>query len=278
MNNSPLIALLTDYGISDPFAGIVKGVLSQLAPGVPIVDLTHEIPPGDVRRGAITLWQARPYFQPGTIFLAVVDPGVGTSRRGIIIQEGDHTFVGPDNGLFTFLLAEKFQAWELRNPKFTLPTPGITFHGRDLFAPAAAHVALGVPGSAFGPPIDAPIHLPYPQLSSPAPGVLRGEILHTDRFGNLLTSLGQFRRLADANTLLFDPWIPGVSRDYLDQQRVRLHLPNGTVLDWANTFAEVPVQSCAAIVGSSGLIEIVANRQRVVEILDLKCGELVTIQ
>jgi S-adenosyl-L-methionine hydrolase (adenosine-forming) len=277
MKNTPLIALLTDFGNSDPFAGILKGILSRFAPGIPIVDLTHEIPPGDVRRGAITLWQAQPYFPPGTIFLAVVDPGVGTSRRGLILQTLDHTYVGPDNGLFTFLLNERFQAWELRNPKFALQNPGATFHGRDIFAPAAAHVAQGVHGSAFGPILTNPISLPHPHLSSPTSGVLMGEVLHADRFGNLLTSLGQFRRLEE-DTLLLVPWLPNVSEGYFYLDRVRLYLPNGTILEWAITFADVPANSCAAIVGSSGLVEIVANRQSAAEILSLENGELVTIK
>ena len=144
------IVILTDFGTSDPFTGIMKGVIAGIAPDRPIIDLTNEIPPGDIRRAAVMLWQASPYFPAGSVFLTVVDPGVGTSRRPIFLKTRDHVFIGPDNGVFTFILGESFQAWELQNPRLTLQNPGMTFHGRDIFAPAAGYAALGTPGPEFG--------------------------------------------------------------------------------------------------------------------------------
>src|SRR3990170_218256 len=188
MNSARTIALLTDFGYLDPFSGILKGVIAKIAAGISIVDITHGISPGDVRRAAIVLWQSRIYFPAGTIFLCVVDPGVGTARRGIILKVNEHVYIGPDNGIFTFILGEEYQAWEIRNPDYALPEPGITFHGRDIFSPAAAHIAQGVSPYDFGPSIYNLFLLPNPVLEYPSAGILNGEILFADHFGNLLTS------------------------------------------------------------------------------------------
>jgi S-adenosylmethionine hydrolase len=189
---SPLIAILTDFGTSDPFVGIMKGVIAQIAPGVPTIDLTHEIPPGDIRRAAVELWRSTPYFPNGTVFLCVVDPGVGTARRSVIVTgnlmqdrtEKAYTFVGPDNGTFTFL-EHTLPAWELKSPSFALQGASSTFHGRDVYAPAAAYAALGHAGAEFGPPVKELVRLPLPRLKTSANGQLQGEILHADHFGNL---------------------------------------------------------------------------------------------
>jgi len=270
------IVLLTDFGATDPFVGIMKGVIANIAPDTPTIDLTHAIPPGDVQRGAITLWQARPYFPKGTVFLSVVDPGVGTSRRPIILQTRGYTFVGPDNGLFTFVLGKNTQAWELRNPRLILSNPGMTFHGRDIFAPAAGHAARGVPGPEFGPPISDWRLIPVPELDSPSPGIIHGQILHADHFGNLLTSLGRFNPRPD-DRLDFRPWVGRAPRRQIDLRHSRLQLPDGKTLPGASTFAQIPEGACAALVGSSGLIEIAANRQSAANLLNLHGGEPVTL-
>lgn len=279
--NARLIVLLTDFGLSDPFAGILKGVIASIAPRAQVVDLVHEIPPGDVRRGAITLWQAWDYFPAGSVFVGVVDPGVGTSRRPILVETGARTFVGPDNGLISFVLEDDYQAWELRNPRFALPNPGTTFHGRDLFAPAAAYLASGVAGPEFGPPATGLTRLPGPRLDLSDPKSLRGEVLFADRFGNLLTSLGQFLGQADSSFEL-KPWLlkasMGVSLPRFRLEDYRLFLPAGESLGWANTFAEVPPDDCAFLVGSSGLLEIVAFRRSAAELLGLHPGDTVTLQ
>lgn len=281
----PLIAMLTDFGLTDPFVGMMKGVIASIAPGAQIVDLTHEIPPGDISRGAVTIWQSRPYFPPGTIFLGVVDPGVGTARRPVLVNSKDQIFIGPDNGLFTFLLGDKYQAWELRNPQLALPGPGKTFHGRDIFAPAAAYAANGIPAPEFGPSAGPLICLPPAHLSSPAPETLQGEVLYPDRFGNLLTSLGRFVALSEG-FYKFDPWISGIgtgavqeaSKVRFQMKDSRLSLPDSTTLHWVATFAEVPSDGCAFLVGSSGLLEIVACQRSAAQILDLHPGEKVTLR
>jgi hypothetical protein len=287
MEKAPLVALLTDFGTSDPFAGIMKGVIASIAPGIQIVDLTHEIPPGDVQRGAVALWQAMMYFPPGTIFLGVVDPEVGTFRRPVLVESENRTFIGPDNGLFSFVLGGDYQAWELRNPRLALPSPGNTFHGRDIFAPAAAHAASGIPGSEFGPAAAPLSRLPAPLLDSSASQMLRGEVLFPDRFGNLLTSLGQFVPLA-GGTYELQPWLrAGSATNKAGQEKrllrfhpafTRLYLPGGESLQWVTTFAEAPPGGCAFLVGSSGLLEIVAFQRSAAEILGLRSGNEITLR
>ncbi|HJZ04967.1 MAG TPA: SAM-dependent chlorinase/fluorinase [Patescibacteria group bacterium] len=280
MANFPLIVLMTDYGLADPFSGILKGVISRIAPEVAMIDLTHEIPHGDVLRGAINLWQARSYFPEGTIFLCVVDPGVGTTRRGILVNSGGYSFIGPDNGLFTFIYGIDFQVRELYNPAYFLPITSATFHGRDIFAPVAAYVARGVSSAEFGPGITNPARLPLPRLDSPTVGVLRGECLFADRFGNMLTSIGKFQDNRDS--LVFTPWIsvhpPLASAIKYPAKNLYLHLKNGRRLSWANTFAAVPEGDSAFLVGSSGLLEIVANQQSATNLLGLEAGEPVILK
>jgi S-adenosylmethionine hydrolase len=273
----PLIVLLTDFGNLDPFVGIMKGVIATIVPGVSMIDLSQEIPPGDIQRAAVTLWQAARYFPKGSVFLVVVDPGVGTHRRPMLLEVGGRCYIGPDNGIFSFLLDKDFQAWELKNPSLALPDPGKTFHGRDIFAPAAAHAALGVTGPEFGPPIKNPIRLPAPQLNSPSPGALNGQVLFADHFGNLLTSLGCFQPITEAQYRLV-PWVGSLPEMVISTQGAYLALPGGGRLPWVYTFAEIPQKECAFLVGSSGLLEIVTNRQSATRTLDLHGGEIVSLQ
>ena len=281
MEKSSLITILTDFGNKDPFTGIMKGVIAGIAPDANILDLTNEIPPGDILRGAIALWQAAGYFPKGTVFLCVVDPGVGTSRRAILLESGDYTFVGPDNGLFTFVMGKNNRIWELSNRDYWLPGPGSTFHGRDIFAPGAAYAAMGVPGREFGALVLDPVLLPAPRLERQVSGALVGEIMLADRFGNLLTSLGQLQKSTEGSFVL-KPWlVEGV--DPISEARFTmgdsvLELPDETILKWSDTFAQVPPESCAFLVGSSELIEIVSNQQSAAEILELKRGDPITLR
>jgi S-adenosylmethionine hydrolase len=273
---SPPIVLLTDFGWRDPFVGIMKGVIAGINPEAALIDLSHAIPPGDIQRGAISLWQSAPYFPKGTIFLCVIDPGVGTKRKAIILNAKGRSFVGPDNGVFSYLLEEGFEAWRLTNPDLALARPGRTFHGRDLFAPAAAHASRGIPGPQFGDPVAELVRLPDPILDSPAPGVLRGEILHADRFGNLLTSLGKFRQ-ASQGLWQLQPWVQDTPLQPMELRAEHVQLPNGDTLAWVSTFAQVPRNQCAALVGSSGLIELVANQESAAELLKLERGQEISL-
>jgi len=270
------IVILTDFGTSDPFVGIMKGVIAGISPESPIIDLTHEIPPGDIRLGSITLWQSVSYFPKGSIFLCVVDPGVGTKRNPIILETGENIFVGPDNGLFSLAISDPYRAWVLENPALALPNPRSTFHGRDIFAPAAAHAASGVSGSAFGPKIRTLIQDPSPILKCPSTRSLEAEIIHIDRFGNALTSLGQFNPKQGDNHI-FDPWIGDLLPAELNLQAAYLEIPRGDHIPWAATFANIPEGNCAFLIGSSGLLEIAANRQSGAKMLDLKTGDRVRL-
>ncbi len=279
MSHIPPIALLTDFGYSDPFVGIMKGVIAKIAPRAPLIDITHNIPPGDIRRAAVMLWQSIKFFPAGTIFLSVVDPGVGTRRRGIIVQTENQLFVGPDNGIFSFILGKKFAAWELIDPNFQLPQSGTTFHGRDIFAPAAAHAANGIEGSQFGSSIAEIARLPSPRLHIKS-NQIEGEILYSDQFGNLLTSLGKWIS-SDREKFFFDPWLnigASLSGDItIAKNQASLMLTNGHILSWVDTFADIPDGDCGMLVGSSGLVEIAANRSRAADLLKLSSGDPVTL-
>ena len=184
------ISFLSDYGTTDEFVGVVKSVIRQIAPGVGVVDVTHEVPPHDVRAGGLCLARAAQYLCPGVV-LAVVDPGVGTERRAVAVEVGDgaSVLIGPDNGLLAPAVAfvgGATRAVELANPDLQLAAPGPTFAGRDVFAPAAAHLCRGVPLEAFGPAVDpAALRPGLMPLSRLEDGVLWAEVLWVDRFGNL---------------------------------------------------------------------------------------------
>jgi len=183
------VTFLSDYGTGDEFVGVVHSVIRSLAPHVTVIDLTHEIAPYDVRGGSLTLGRSAQYLCPGVV-LAVVDPGVGTPRRGIAIEvgEGQSYLVGPDNGLLASAVAMCGGATavvELTNPELQLPAPGPTFAGRDVFAPAAAHLCNGVPLDAFGPAVDPVSLLPgLVPLTREEDGALIAQVLWVDRFGN----------------------------------------------------------------------------------------------
>jgi S-adenosyl-L-methionine hydrolase (adenosine-forming) len=188
------ITLLTDFGRRDGYDGIMKGVIWTILPDAQIADITHTISPQNIAEGALTLVRAAFFFPPGTVHVAVVDPGVGTSRRPIAMRLGQHTFVGPDNGLFTRVLehAER-AAWTMEmvaldRPQFWLPHVSQVFHGRDVFAPVAAHLAGGVPLREVGTPIVDPIRLALPHPHRTARGWC-AQVIGIDHFGNLTTNL-----------------------------------------------------------------------------------------
>lgn len=188
------ITLLTDFGLKDGYVGAMKGVIWGIAPQAQIADITHLVGPQNVLEGALALGRAAPYFPAGTVHLAVVDPGVGTARRPIAAQLGKRFFVGPDNGLCTVLVDRARQAgdpvqfFHLDQPRFWLPEISNVFHGRDIFAPVAAHLVNGVQLEALGSPIDDPHLLLLPKPERTAQG-WRGQVLWVDHFGNLSTNL-----------------------------------------------------------------------------------------
>lgn len=235
------IALLTDFGTRDPYVGIMKGTIAQIAPGVPTIDLTHDIPPQDIAAGRFALASAVAYFPLGTIFLAVVDPGVGSARRAIAVACARGYLVGPDNGLFGGVLAQ-FPARsvvELENSQYWLQaTPSATFHGRDVFAAVAAHLAMGVPLENLGRAIalEDLKDLSLPRCRETTMGI-EGAVQAIDRFGNLATNIPSKHLRGEK----FSVWIG-------DRE-----IPDG------HTYSDVPMGTAIALAGSHGWLEIAIN-------------------
>lgn len=238
---SAIITLTTDFGTRDAYVAEMKGVMLGIAvsvrQAVSLVDLTHEVAAHDVTEGALALDAAAPFFPRGSIHLAVIDPGVGTDRRGLVVRTERALLVGPDNGLFTPFLeaAGRWEAWELRAEEYRLSAVSRTFHGRDIFAPAAAHLATGVAPERFGPPVRDPVRLSWPTVRA-VTGAVAGAVLHVDRFGNLVTSIR-------AETL----------DEVGGSVRIRL---GGRALPLVGTYGELEAGQAGALVGSSGRIEI----------------------
>lgn len=200
----PVIALLTDFGLIDTYVGELKGAALSVNPDATIVDITHHVPPQDVHAGAFLLGVAVGAFPAGTVFVAVVDPGVGSARRPLLVETPRGAFVGPDNGIFTRVvwrqdeegpsasapasLPTGVRAWRLTNPAYRRGRVSNTFHGRDVFAPAAAHYASGVPAETLGEAVEAIWRLPVPQPDA-RDGVVTGEVVHVDHYGNLVTNI-----------------------------------------------------------------------------------------
>ncbi len=184
------VTLLTDFGTADGYVGAVKGVLAAGAPGVVVDDVAHDVPRGDITAGAVALLRYWDLYPGGTVHLVVVDPGVGTDRRAVAVRAGGRYLVGPDNGVLSWALAAtgRSRAVEIRQPVAGTPSASATFHGRDIFAPAAAHLAGGGALEELGPPADHLVRLPMPEAETGA-GVVRGEVLAVDRFGNLVTNI-----------------------------------------------------------------------------------------
>jgi S-adenosylmethionine hydrolase len=234
-----LITLTSDFGLKDSFAGIVKGVIAGINPRVGVVDLTHGIPARDVLAGALTLRHSIRYFPRGTIHVAVVDPGVGSARRPLLIQYNGSYLIGPDNGLLSLAVGDKEPdcVVHLSNPAYHLQPTSATFHGRDVFAPAAAHLSRGVPISSFGGKLET-----YDQLALPKPihdkDQIKGEIIYIDNFGNLFTNI-EDRDLAE-----------------LPNQRFEVILGAVRIPGRAPYYAGSTAGEFVALVNSWGLLEI----------------------
>jgi len=269
-----MIALLTDFGTADPYVGIMKGIITDLAPNVPLIDLTHHIPPGDIQRAAFALWQAARDLPQGTVFLCVVDPGVGTKRNAVYLDTGGQIFIGPDNGIFSYLLYNAdHSSWLLSNTKHQGQKGSTTFHGRDIFAPAAAFASQGIPGEQFGAAVDLRSLLTQPRLLYNERSIA-GEILSTDHFGNLFTSLGLFQVVKQ--TLFLESWITGEAQKAGPIQGIQIQAGN-QFLPFVDTFNAVEPGNCAGLIGSTGLLEIISNQGSAADTLGLDRGDPVLL-
>lgn len=268
------IAIMTDFGLQDPFVGIMKGVIINISPSTTMIDITHSIHPGDIFQGAIVLWRAVHYFPKDTIFLAVVDPGVGSNRHPILLKTRDYHFVGPDNGLFSYVTTTPHDAWLLNQPFYFLNQKMNTFDGRDIFAPVAAHLSNGLPADKIGEKIESIVRLNDPGLEVFEDHIM-GETLYPDQFGNILTSIGKFRMEGD--TWRLTPWGFEAEQSHTRMELRYAILSNGVELPVVKTFSDLPRGRCGVLVGSSGLLEIVANQASAQKILNLERQNKITL-
>lgn len=255
MSPRPVITLLTDFGSRDPFVGMMKGVIAGICPEANVIDITHDVPPQDIRLGAFFLGRAARYFPPGTVHVAVVDPGVGTSRHRIAVASGGQFFVGPDNGLLSLAATHRSAVLVSRRSYF-LPQVSNTFHGRDVFAPVAAHIARGVPLARFGPEKRRIVGLRWPKPTQTKVGLL-GEIVSVDHFGNLITNIEpeHWKSLRGAR----------LSAGVLHHAKL------------SKTYEAVKVGELAVLFGGYGLLEIAARQGSATTKLGLVAGDPVRL-
>ncbi len=275
----PVIALLTDFGIADTYVGVMKGVMLGIRSQTRFIDITHAIQPQNVRQAAFALMNAYRYFPQGTIFLVVVDPGVGSSRRPLIASAGGYLFVGPDNGVLSYVLQEHDDATLLEptEARFLLPQISSTFHGRDVFAPLAAHLAADTPLQAMGLVITDPVMLPAPVLDILADAI-RGEVVHIDRFGNAVTSIGGLQ-WTDRQQLTLTPRF-GSQRVPLaiDPAQVSVAAGSASLQSIRRTYAQAGAGELLAAVGSDGFLEIAVNHGNAASQLGLAIGDAVEVR
>ena len=281
------IVLTTDFGLSDAYVGVMKGVILGINPLATIVDLTHDIGPQDLQHGAFVLGVNCSYFPEGSIHVAVVDPGVGTARKAMVLQTPAATLVGPDNGLFSQVvkpylpwqasdlvnssrvaLPPGLRAWELNNPLYRLHPVSNTFHGRDIFAPAAAHLSLGINPSEMGPALSDIAYLPLPAPVTCADGIL-GQVIYVDRFGNLVTNI------SEAEIAHIGSWL-GVSTVEINSRLI-----NGISLTFHDASSSggddpegLPI---LALVGSNGFLEVAVRDGNASRALGVGVGETVRV-
>jgi S-adenosyl-L-methionine hydrolase (adenosine-forming) len=255
-----VITLLTDFGTEDYFVGAMKGVILTRSPKSVLVDITHAIGPQDVQGAAFTLSAAYSFFPTGSIHLAVVDPGVGSDRRPILVETTDYLFVGPDNGLFTLILdhVPTARIRHLTNTAYFLPDPSSTFHGRDIFAPVAAALADGASPEDLGPMIQDPVRFEIMRCETMPDGTLSGRIMHIDHFGNCVTSIPWDRLLPLSANRFFC-----------------LRIKEFQIRKLAGSYSEVSAQPGVPflICGSAGFLEISVPSSSAARGLDIKVGE-----
>jgi hypothetical protein len=264
--NPPVVSFLSDFGLTDEFVGVCKAVVLRAAPSAQIIDVTHGIPPFDVRAGALALARSIQYLPPGVV-MAVVDPGVGTDRRAVAVEVESGFLVGPDNGLLApavAMLGGASRVVSLTNPEYQLEAPGATFSGRDIFAPAAGYLAAGTPLEALGELVDplslVPGTVPLPKDDG---GRTEGEVLWVDRYGNAQLNIDP----GDLAALGVEPGGPLEIRCGQDRRTGR----------WVGSYAEAGPFELAVVVDSYGLVSLTLDRRPAAEELGLRAGSAVTL-
>jgi S-adenosylmethionine hydrolase len=259
-----IITILTDFGMEDYFVGTMKGVMLARNPKIVIVDITHAIPPHDIRAGAFTLGAFYPYLPPGSIHLAVVDPGVGSDRRPVVVEAEGHLFVGPDNGLFSIILDRDpvARVRHVTSSEYFLPSRSSTFHGRDIFAPVCAALSLGVAPERFGPIVTDPVRFQFTQAEVAPDGTMLGSIIHVDHFGNCVTNFAWDR-----------------IREQLSGRSMRLQVKEFTIDRLVTHYGEASGQPLEPflIAGSAGFLEISLWCSSAARKLNIAAGEPVRL-
>ena len=264
MKPSGIITLITDFGRSDPYIAMMKGVILSVNPDATIIDVTHQIPAHSIKEGSLIIKTSYTYFPSGTVHVGVVDPGVGGKRRPIVVLVDNHFFVGPDNGLFSTIIETQrdIDVIHLKEKKYWMRSISPTFHGRDIFAPAAAHLSLGVNPFSMGEKIDNTTHLASP-LPHENNSDLVGEIIWVDHFGNLITNITREH---------LSP--------FLSSKGLIIKIGSLILKKISTTYNDVPKSQPLALIGSSNTLEIAVNMGNAQNDLCEKCriGTKVTIE
>lgn len=258
-SDSQIITLTTDFGTQDYYVSAMKAVILGIIPEARLIDISNDIPPQDIMAGAWVLRNAAFLFPKGTVHLAVVDPGVGTSRRPLVVEIDGQFFVGPDNGLFSLLAEKEYRAFEISNPKYMRADRSNTFHGRDVFAPVAAHLLSGVSMECFGDPVDELVSYRWAIPINDEEGI-QGMVLHIDHYGNLITNIPA-----------------SFVKEVQDRGRFKIYVGSAIMNKISTTFGEVPDGEPAAIIGSSGMLEIIINKGNASEMLSVQKGASISV-
>jgi hypothetical protein len=257
-----IITLTTDFGSGSPYVAAMKGVILSIHPGARIVDIAHDVPPQDIRQGARALAVAARFFPPETIHVAVVDPGVGTDRRIVLAEIAGAYFIAPDNGLLSGLAQRTppTTILAITHPEYWLPEVSSTFHGRDIMAPVAARLSLGLAPESLGPPVTELVQLSWPEAKKLAQRI-EGEVVSIDSFGNLVTNI--------TSEML---------RDTPTDESVRVRCDDHETLGIFKTYAEQPEMTLVAVVGSSGELELAIVGDSAKLMLGVSVGTKVTVE
>ena len=262
-----IVALLTDYGTRDQYAGSLRGAVLAACPDANVVDISHDIPPHAVREAAFVLRATVPVFPAGTAFVAVVDPGVGTDQRGIAIRAGGYVFVGPDNGIFSLILADHPEAEvrHLSNAGLFRANASSTFHGRDIYGPVAGALARGTAFEEVGVAIDDPFHFVFPEPRLTGEDEIEGQVIYIDTYGNLISSIGG---------AAWQTFIHGAKGDLTEM----VGDVNRVIVPVVTTFGDVPEDDACVYLGSAGRIEVAVNRGSAAQRFDAAIGSSVKLK
>jgi S-adenosylmethionine hydrolase len=254
-----VVTFTTDFGMQDPFVGIMHGVVLNIHPETTVVDVSHAVPSYDVLDGAWTIAQAYRFFPPRTVHVVVVDPGVGSARRPILAETDDYIFVAPDNGVLSLVEARetRFTVRHITADRYFLQPVSQTFHGRDIFSPVAGWLSVGVAPADFGPEIADYVRLQFPAVEHVASNSLRGAVLRVDKFGNLITNLSELHI-----TPLLGPTPP----------RFEVLIAGASIKRIAHSYADGGEEEVLAILGSSGYLEIAATQASAAQKLQAGVG------